>query len=344
MKAALINQHGSLDEIKMGYVDVPKLKSNELLVQTHYAALNHLDIFVTKGWSGLKLPLPHVLGSDGCGVIKEIGSDTSLFKPGDIVTINPGISCGKCSMCLSGQQNLCNQFSIKGENQWGTFSEYFTIPEVNALKLPPQFPEDQAAAAPLSFLTAWRMLVTKALVKYNDFVFIQGGSGGVSTCAIQIAKFFGAKVITSTSSDEKSRLLKDLGADYVINYRKTPDYAGYVFKEITQRRGIDIVIDSVGSATFETSLRMLRNGGKVLTCGATTGSAINLNIAQVFWKQLEILGSTMSNQNEFRQVMQLLFENKLKAVITKEFRFDEVQEAEKYLESGAQIGKVIIKV
>ncbi|TFG18949.1 MAG: alcohol dehydrogenase [Promethearchaeota archaeon] len=345
MKAAYIEKHGLLGEIKVGDLEPPICKPHEVLVKTAYSALNHLDIFVTAGWPGLKLEFPHILGSDGCGKILEIGSavqDASV-QIGDMITINPGTSCGTCPTCLAGEHNFCKQYSIKGEFFKGTFAEQFTIPAVNILKIPHGFPLNEAAAAPLSYLTAWRMLTTKARVKSGDYVFIQGGSGGVSICALQIAKYFGATVISSTSSEEKAGILKKLGADHVVNYVENPDYPNTVFKDLTQRKGIDIVVDSVGPATFPNSIKMLNSGGRLVTCGATTGPISKINLNAVFWKQLEILGSTMSNQQEFRDVMKLVFEGKLKPVISKEFALSETQEAENYLDSGNHFGKIVLR-
>lgn len=343
MKAVYIDRHGTLDEIKVGDLDVPKYESDEVLIKTHFAALNHLDIFVIKGWPGLRLKFPHILGADGAGIVNEIGADVTTVELGDHVLINPSISCGKCAMCLSGEQNYCSRFSIKGEHFSGTFAEYFSMPEVNLMKIPKGFPMDKASTS-LTFLTSWSMLVTKARIKYGDFVFIQGGSGGVSTCSIQIAKYFGATVITSTSTEAKVKKLKEIGADYVINYTEMPDYAGTVFKELTKRHGIDIVVDSVGSATFIRSQRMLRSGGKLVICGATTGPKAEIDLSSVFWKQLEILGSTMSNQQEFRDVMQLVLEGKLVPVIDKIFPLEQANEAEKYLESSNHVGKILLRI
>ena len=226
MKAAIINAHGGLDAIEIGDIEVPEVHATDILVQTKYAGLNHLDSFVVKGWPGLDLAMPHVLGSDGSGIVQEVGSEVTLIQPGDAVTINPGLSCGKCEACLSGNQNLCKNFTIKGEHLNGTFAEFFTVPECNALKVPDEYPLDKAAAAPLVFLTAWRMLVTRAALKPGEIVFIHGASGGVSTAAIQIAKFFGATVIATTSTPDKAERAKQLGADHVIDYTEMPIIAG----------------------------------------------------------------------------------------------------------------------
>ena len=343
MNAAYISNHGNLDKIQFGKVDNLRIGPNEVLIKTKFAALNHLDLFVIKGWPGLNLKMPHVLGADGCGIVKETGSEVSTVKIGDMVTINPGISCGKCEMCLSGKQVFCKEFSIKGEHEWGTFAEFFKMPEINILKIPNSFPLDKAAA-PLTFLTAYRMLITLGNVKQGDFVFVHGAGGGVSSAAIQIAKYFSAKVIATTSTPEKIEQTRKLGADHVINYKDVKDYTDYVYKEITKRRGIDIVIDNVGKATFNTSIRLLKSGGQLITCGTTSGSTTDINLANIYWKHLTIKGSTMSNQGEFRAVMRLVFEGKLNPIIAKIFPFDKVKDAENYLSEGKQFGKVLLEI
>jgi len=344
MKAVFINDHGDLEKIQIGELEIPKIRANDVLVETRYGALNHLDIFVIRGWQGLNLTMPHILGADGSGVVKEIGSEVSTISEGDRVTINPGLSCGKCKYCLSGNQVLCNQFSIKGEHKWGTFAQFFKIPEINTLKIPDNYPFDKAAAAPLTFLTAWRMLKNLANIQPHEFVFIHGAGGGVGSAAIQIAKYLGAVVITTTSSLEKIKKAKQLGADYIINYKENKDYAKYVYTEITKRHGIDVVIDSIGKDTFPTSIRLLRSGGRLITCGATTGPKTEIMLNQIFWKHLEIKGSTMSNQGEFRTVMDLVFSGKLNPIISSVFPLEEVKKAENFLSQGKQFGKVLLEI
>jgi len=344
MKAAFINNHGDLEQIQYGELDIPKIGPNEVLIESKFSALNHLDIFVARGWPGLKLIMPHIIGADGSGVIKEVGSAVTAVSEGDRITINPGISCGKCEMCLSGQQVFCRSFSIKGEHQWGTFAEYFKMPEINVLKIPDAYPFDKAAAAPLTFLTAWRMLRTQANVKPDEFVFIHGAGGGVATAAIQIAKYLGAKVITTTSTSKKIKKAKELGADHVINYKEMKDYSKHVFVDLTNRRGIDVVIDNVGQATFPTSIRLLKPGGRLVTCGATTGPKTKVMINQIFWKQLEIKGSTMANQGEFREVMKLVLDEKITPIIDKIFPLEQARDAEKYLNDANQFGKILLKI
>lgn len=344
MKAAFLNNHGDLENLKVGDLEPPRINRNEVLIKTKFGALNHIDIFLIKGWPGLKLKMPHIIGSDGSGIIEEIGKEVTILKEGDRVTINPGLSCGKCKWCLSGQQVFCKSFSIMGEHGWGTFAEYFKVPEVNVLKCPDKFPLDKAAAAPLTFLTAYRSLVTQANVKPNEFVFIHGAGGGVSSAAIQIAKFLGATVITTTSSDEKIQKAKRLGADFVLNYKKNPDYGKIIFTEITKKQGIDVILDSIGKSTFQNSLRLLKPGGRLVTPGSTTGPLTEIDIRQIFWKQLIIKGTTMSNQGEFREVMNLIFNNKLNPEIDKVFPLEKVVNAERYLSEGRQFGKVLIEI
>ncbi|MFX1366264.1 MAG: zinc-binding dehydrogenase [Promethearchaeota archaeon] len=343
MKAAYFSKHGKIDEISIGEVDDLSIGPNEVLIETRFAALNHLDIFVINGWPGLNINKPHVIGADGSGIVKEVGSEVTNVDVGEEVTINPGISCGKCEFCLSGKQVFCKNFSILGEHRWGTFAEYFKMPEINVLKVPTMFPLDKAAAAPLTFLTAYRMLKTQANVKQGDYVFIHGAGGGISTAAIQIAKYFGAKVIATTSTPEKIAKAIDIGADHVLNYNEMKDYTTYVYKELTEKHGIDIVIDSIGKATFQNSIRLLRPGGQLITCGATTGPLSKLNIANLFWKHLEIKGTSMGTQGEFREVMKLVFDKKLNPIIDKIFPFNQTGEAETYLNSGNQFGKVLLK-
>ncbi len=344
MKAAYFDQHGKLDQIKFGDLPVPTIKPNEVLISTHYGALNHLDLFVLQGWPGLNLKLPHIMGSDGAGIVKAVGDEVKEFTVGDRVTVNPGIGCGICIYCLSGQQSLCNRFQIIGEHSDGTFAENFTIPVTNVLKIPDDFSFQTAAAAPLTFLTAWRMLVSKANVRSGDTVLVQGASGGVSIAAIQIAKFFGAKVIATTSSAEKVEKAYGLGADHVINYRETPNYSKSIYKDLTNKHGIDVAVDSVGTATFSTSVKLLNKGGRLVTCGATTGPKTDIDIRQIFWKQISLIGSTMSNHHEFSQVMNLIFSKKLKPQIDRIFPLTEVKEAEEYLEQGIHFGKVLIEI
>ena len=344
MKAAFIKEHGNLEKLLVGNIENPQIKMNEVLIRTEYGALNHIDVFLIQGWPGLNLNMPHIIGSDGSGIVEEVGDAVTTIKEGDRVVINPGLSCGKCDFCISGNQNFCKNFSIIGEHQWGSYGEFFKVPEENALKIPDSFSLEYAAAAPLTFLTAWRLLSTQARVQKDEYILIHGAGGGVSTAAIQIAKYLGARVITTTSSYEKMKKAQDLGADFVINYKENPNYSKYIYSEITNKQGVHVVVDSVGKATFQNSLRLLRPGGRLVTPGATTGPVSEIDIRQIFWKQLKVIGSTMSNQHEFRVVMNLIFKGKIMPVIDRTFPLDQIILAEKYINEGKQFGKVLLKI
>lgn len=344
MKAAIIKEHGSLQNIQVKDVPIPQITPSEVLIETKFGGLNHLDLFVIPGWPGLRLPMPHILGSDGSGIITEIGSDVDHFQIGDRVLVNPGVGCGQCDLCLVGKQNLCRKFSILGENTAGTFAEYFKAPSRNVLKIPNDYPLDLAAAAPLNFLTAWRMLVTQGKIQQGEYVLIQGASGGVATAAIQIAKYFQTKVIVTTSTRTKMEKAKDLGADFCLNYHETPNYSKQIFKDITQKHGIDLVIDSVGQATFNTSLKLLKTGGRLVTCGSTTGPKVDLDLRLIFWKQLQIYGSTMSNHQEFSNVMKLVLNQTFTPIVDKIFPIDDIRAAEEYLALGTHFGKVLVQL
>jgi NADPH:quinone reductase-like Zn-dependent oxidoreductase len=323
---------------------VPTIGENDVLVKIHYAALNHLDLFVLRGWPGLRLPLPHIMGSDGAGIIEAVGPGVTGLAPGDCVALNPGIGCNECPTCRAGRQNFCDRFSILGEQIDGTFAEYVAVPATNALRLPPDYPLDLAAAAPLVTLTAYRLLVTQARLEAGETLLVQGAGGGVSSAAIQIAKSMGAAVIATTGGPEKVAKAQALGADHVIDYRATPEYAGHVYKNLTHKRGVDVALDSVGQATFETSLRLLRPGGRLVTCGATTGGEVPLNLSLVFWKQLQITGSTMSNAAEFRAAMSLVWQGKVRPIVDRIFALAEARAAEDYLSRADQFGKVVVQI
>ena len=344
MKAAYILKHGDLNNLIVGNLDKPKINAKEIMIETSFSALNHIDLFIIKGWPGLDLKMPHIFGSDASGIAIDVGSSVSTIKKGDRVAINPGLSCGTCYSCLSGKQNFCKNFSIMGEHQWGTHAEYFVVPEVNAIKLPSDVNFEAAAAAPLTFLTAWRALKSQARIQNGETVVIHGAGGGVSTAAIQIAKYLGATVITTTSSVEKVEMAKKLGADFAINYNENPNFDALIYKDIMKREGVDVVLDSVGKATFERSLRLLKPGGRLVTPGSTTGPISEVDLRQIFWKQLEVKGTTMSNQSEFRDVMKLIFNGKLIPIIDKVFSLNDIKKAEEYLQEGKQFGKVLLKV
>jgi len=344
MKAAVFHEHGSPEVLKYEDLPDPEVGPNDVLVDIKAVALNHLDLFVRGGIPGLKLEMPHILGSDISGVIKEIGSEvTGDLEVGQKVVVDPGRSCGVCEYCIRGEESLCAKYGIIGEHYRGGYADNISVDAQNIIPIPKQSELDfnKSAAAPLTFMTAWRMLLPKARVKPGDDVLIIGIGGGVALAALQIAKLAGARVIVTSSSDEKLEKAKKLGASIGINYRTNPDFHKEIFS-ITNRRGVDIVVDSVGEATWEKSLRSLTKGGRLVTCGATTGPNVSTNVNLVFWKQLEILGSTMGSRAELRDVLKLVWNGDLKPVVDRTFPLSQAQEAHELLEKGEQFGKLVL--
>ena len=315
---------------------------DQIVVRVHAAAINRLDLFVRDGIPTLKLTLPHILGSDGAGHVAEVGSDVTDLEVGDRVVMNPGISCGRCEYCLKGEDSECVEYKILGEHLPGTYAEKVAIPARNALKIPTDMGFEAAAAAPLAFMTAWRMLVTRAKVRPGEDVLILGAGSGVSTAAIQVAKLAGCTVFVTSSSDEKLQKAKALGADVLVNYNVMP-WSKAIW-ELTGRRGVDVIVDHVGAATFKDSVRTLRKGGRVVVSGATTGPILELDARYLFWRQLSVLGSTMANQREFEEVMKLVFMGRLTPVVDRVFPLDQARAAHEYLGRGEQFGKVVLAV
>ena len=315
---------------------------DQVVVRVHATSLNHLDLTVREGIPTLKIPLPHILGCDAAGHIAEVGSDVADLEVGDRVVVNPGISCGRCEYCRGGDDSLCAEYRILGEHLPGAYAEKVAVPARNLLKIPTDMEFPQAAAAPLAFMTAWRMLTTRAAVRPGEDVLILGAGSGVSTAAIQVAKLAGATVFVTSSSEEKLRKAKALGADILINYKTTP-WSKAVW-ELTGKRGVDVIVDHVGQATFKDSVRTLRKGGRVLVPGATTGSMLELDARYLFWRQLSILGSTMANQREFEEVMKLVFMGRLHPVVDRIFPLEQARQAHEYLAKGEQFGKVVLTI
>ena len=343
MKAAIFRSHGGPEVLE--YVTdfgEPVLGPGDVKVRVRASALNHLDLFVRQGIPTLKLPLPHILGSDVAGEVAAVGDDVADLEAGERVAVNPSLSCGECEYCMRGDDPLCVDFKILGEHVNGGYAEYVVVPARNVARLPTDFPFETAAAAPLVYQTAWRMLVSRAQVKPGEDVLILGAGSGVSTAAIQIAKLAGCTVFTTSSSDEKLRRAKEIGADILVNYKEVP-WSKAVW-ELSGKRGVDVVVDHVGAATFKDSIRSLRKGGRLVTPGATTGGLTELDLRYVFWRQLTIMGSTMGSQKEFEDVMKLVFMGRLRPVVDKVFPLEEARKAHEYLERGEQFGKVVIRV
>ncbi len=342
MKALVIKEHGGIDKLEIVDRPMPSIGLDDVLVNVKAVALNHLDLFVRNGAPSLKLTMPHIPGSDVSGIIAEVGANVRWLARGTRVTINSGLSCGHCEFCLGGEESLCAEFKILGEHTPGGAAEFVCVPAVNVLAIPDVISFEQAAAAPLVFLTAWRALISRARLRVGEDVLVLGAGAGVSTAAIQIAKLAGARVFVTSSSDAKLERARQIGADVLLNYN-TQEWDREVFK-LTNRRGVDVVFESVGAATWSKSVRALRRGGRMVVIGSTSGPNPEEEIRQIFWKQIEIIGSTMSNQREFREVMKLVFAGKLKPVIDVVLPLERAREAHARLEKGEQFGKIVLTI
>jgi NADPH:quinone reductase-like Zn-dependent oxidoreductase len=334
LRALTISAHGGLERLELREdLPIPTPAAGEIRVRVLATALNHLDLFVIKGLPGVTITPGWVVGADAVGIVD--GTD-------DLVVVNPGLSDGTCEYCRRGEQSLCVNFRLLGEHASGTIAEYIVVPERNVARIPRDTPIPEAAAFTLTTLTAWRMLVTRAQIRPNEQVLIQGIGGGVALSALQIAKQAGARVWVTSSSDEKLARARELGADETLNYRTTD-----VAREIrarTGKRGVDIVVDSVGEATWLSSLGALGKFGRLVTCGATSGPTLTTDARRLFWNQWTILGSTMGNDAEFAAVTNELREGRLMPPIDSVFDLSQGREAFARLESGAQFGKIVVRV
>ncbi len=340
MKALAFREHGGVEKLKYQDVPDPRIGPGEALVKVRACALNHLDLFVREGLPGLKLPLPFWSGCDIAGDMVEVGAQVQGVTVGDRVAVNPNITCGRCEYCIQGEDSLCVSYGIVGEHTHGGLAEYVKVDGRNVLKLPDAISYEGAAAFILVNMTAWRMLVTRAQLGPGEDLLILGVGGGVSSAAVQIGKLCGARVWVTSSSDEKLGRAKGLGADECVNYAKE-DWTKAVLEK-TGKRGVDVVLENVGAATWKGSLRVLAKGGRVVTCGATSGPIGETDIRVVFWKQLKLIGSTMSKLREFNEVMAQLFRGTLKPVVDRVFPLKEGAEAQRMLAEGKQFGKLVL--
>jgi NADPH:quinone reductase-like Zn-dependent oxidoreductase len=342
MKAILFDQHGGPDVLRYADAPEPQLRSGEVLVRVHACALNHLDLWVRGGIPGVPIPLPHIPGSDIAGVVAKIGPDVSIAKVGQKVLLAPGVACGKCAKCLAGFDNYCPQFTNLGYMIDGGCAEFVRCPEVNCFPFPENLSFEQAAAVPLVFQTAWHMLLTRAQLQPAETILVLGAGSGVGSAAIQIAKFFGCRVIATAGNEAKLAKAKELGADETINH-KTQKIKDEV-RRLTFKRGVDVVFEHVGTATWDDSVASLARGGRLVTCGATTGFDAKIDLRFLFSRQLSILGSYMGTKSEFATVLKLVAAGRLRPVVDRTFPLKDCAAAHTYLESGDQFGKVVLVV
>lgn len=338
MKAVRIHQFGGPDVLTYEDVPDPQPRKDQVLVHIKACAMNHLDIWVRKGLPGVKLP--HILGSDVAGEVFEVGEYVSGCKPGQRVLIAPMYFCGHCAKCVAGLQNQCREFTVLGNGVDGGDCELIAVPASNVIPIPDSLDLNQAASVPLVFLTAWHMLVGRAGVRPGQTVLILGAGSGVGTAAIQIAKLFHSRVITTAGDESKLEKARALGADYGIHHYKQK--ISEEVRKITNKEGVDIVIEHVGAATWEESLKSLKNAGTLVTCGATTGPTVGLDLRHLFARQLSLLGSYMGTMGELYEVLGHLFAGRLKPVVDRTFPLKETRAAHEYLEKSQMFGKVVL--
>jgi NADPH:quinone reductase-like Zn-dependent oxidoreductase len=345
MRALALTQLGGPEHLAVLELPEPAAPTaDEVAVHIRCAALNHLDLFLTEGVKGINLSFPHIVGTDGAGVIAAVGPGVSSVRVGDRVALNPGLSCGHCTLCRAGEEPFCRQFHILGEHRPGTAAELIVVPERNVAKIPAGMPWPVAAAFPLSTLTAWRMLTTRARLEAGETVLIWGAGGGIALAALLISKELGARAIVTGSSEAKLAKARELGADATFDHgSRPPEEIARDVRKLTGS-GVDVVVDSVGQQTWEASLRALRPGGRLVTCGATSGPDVALDLRRLFWFQWSLLGSTMGTRKEFAEVMALARAGKLWPVVDSVVPLAEARSAYERMARGEQIGKLVLEV
>ncbi len=338
MKAVRIHQFGGPEVLTYEEVPDPKPRPDQVLVRVRACALNHLDIWVRKGLPGVKLP--HILGSDIAGEVAEIGEYVAGFQPGQRVLIAPMHFCGRCAKCVRGLQNQCREFTVLGNGVDGGNCDLIAVPSMNLIPIPDGLDFNQAASLPLVFLTAWHMLVGLAGVRPGQTVLVLGASSGVGIAAIQIAKMFHCRVITTAGDEAKLDKARGLGADHGVNHYK--QRISDEVRKITKQEGADIVIEHVGAATWDESVKSLKSSGTLVTCGATTGPSVGIDLRHLFARQLRLLGSYMGTMGELREVLGHVFAGRLKPVLDRVFPLSEIRASHEYLEKSQMFGKVVL--
>ncbi len=341
MKAVQFGSHGDRDVIEYGEFPDPEPERGEVLVDVKAGALNHLDVWTRRGLPGVDLEMPHVPGSDAAGIVDSVGEGVSRFEPGDRVAVSAGVSCGECEFCRSGEESLCPTFRIIGEHLRGVHSELAAVPAENLVPVPTGVDWEVAGSASLVFQTAWRMLQTRADIQAGETVLVLGASGGVGHAAVQIADHAGCEVFATASTEEKLSYAESCGADHVIDY-ETNDFAAEI-AELTDRRGVDVVVDHVGAATYPDSLKSMAKGGRLVTCGATTGPNPDAGLNRIFWNQLSVIGSTMATPGEVDDVLELVWDGTFEPYVRDTLPMSEAARAHEMVENREGFGKVVVR-
>ena len=320
----------------------PTLSPNEVLVRVKACALNHLDIWIRQGSPAYPMPLPHISGSDIAGVVEQIGSQVEGLVEGERVFVSPGVGCGRCEHCVAGRDNMCRSYGLIGAMCHGGYAEYVKVPARNVFPIPGTLTFEQAAAFPLVSVTAWHMLFSLADLRLGEDVLIMGAGSGVGHMAIQMAKLAGARVFTTVGSDDKIAKAKSLGADEVINHSREP--VNQRVRELTHRRGVDVVIEHIGPDVWGQCIDSLAKGGRLVTCGATTGAEVKLDLRYVYSRQLAIKGSYMGSQSELLRAAQLIGQGRLRPVIDRTFPLADAKAAQEHLLSRKFFGKIVLTI
>lgn len=342
LRVVEIREHGGPEVLQPAEWPTPEPGPGQVLVRVRAVALNHIDLWVRKGLPRLRLRFPHLLGADVAGEVAAVGPGVEGWTPGDAVMVHPGVSCGHCPACTAGQDNLCRHYAILGEHVPGGYAEYVVVPQANLLRKPAALVFEEAAALPLVMLTAWNMLVTNARLRFGETVLVWGAGSGVGSAAIQIARVFEARVLATAGAAWKLERARALGAEVVIDHRGQ-DVLEAV-RQATDRRGVDVVVDHVGAATWEISLKALAHGGRLAVCGATTGPVAPTDIRYIFGRRLSIHGTWMGTKGEMRQVMALVERGRLRPVVHAVLPLEQAAEAHRLLEASEHFGKVVLRI
>ena len=340
MKATIFRQHGGAEVLEYADMDEPRIRANEVLVEVRACALNHLDVWTRKGLPGIEIPLPHILGNDIAGVVREVGEVVDWVRPGDEVLLQPGVSCGHCADCLRGRDNLCAAYDMLGYRRDGGYAQLVAAPAVNVIRKPQSLSWEEAAALPLVTVTAWHMLVTRAGVQPGEDVLIHAAGSGVGSIGIQIAKLRGARVIATAGSDEKLERARSLGADEVVNYTRA-DWPKEV-RRLTNKKGVEVVFEHTGAETWPGSITSLARDGRLVTCGATSGYEARTDLRQVFYRHLSLLGSFMGSKAELLDAMKFVERGQIRAVVDRTLPLAEARRAHELMEDRAQFGKLVL--
>jgi NADPH:quinone reductase-like Zn-dependent oxidoreductase len=342
LKAVRIRAHGGVEQLRYEDAPEPKISApTDVIVRLKNAALNHVDIWNRMGEAAIPIPMPHILGADGAGIVVDVGAEVQRVKPGDAVCLYTFTGCGQCEFCLTGREFMCLHVVALGQRLEGTYAEYVKLPTENCFAIPAGLSFAEAAAFPLVFITVWRMLITNAKLTPGETILILGIGGGVAGAALQIAKRMGVRVIVTSGSDEKLAEARHYGAGDGINYR-TKDFAKETLV-LTGGRGVDVVLDCVAGESWQKSLTALARGGRLVTCGATAGGLADTDLSLIFTKHLQIFGSTLGSREEFRQVIQFINAAQIRPIIDRIFPLAEAAAAQRRMEEGKQFGKIVLE-